>query len=95
MLLTALALSDDNLLAILHEPQVLQHVELSLHSCKVLAAQNITWVPAWHAVTDLHQVLTSLVPVGPCLMDPCSDQEVLHTWFNIGYCYSTLRGKLG
>jgi hypothetical protein len=40
MLLTALALSEDSLLAALRESQVLQRVKLSLHSCKIYTVQD-------------------------------------------------------
>jgi hypothetical protein len=94
MLLTALALSDDDLLTLLSESQVLHRVELALHSCKVLAAQNITWLPAWRAVHDLKQVLTSLVPTGDFSDDPSFDQRALHIWRNIRSCVSAMRKEL-
>jgi hypothetical protein len=90
MLLAALALSHDDLLAILCQSRVLQRIELSLHSCKVLAAQNATWLPAWHAVHDLHQILTYLSPLGPILVKPYSEEHALHIWRNIGYGVTTL-----
>jgi hypothetical protein len=94
MLLTAFALSDNNLLTALREPQVLQRVELSLHSCKVLAAQDVAWLPVWHAVHDLQQVLASLVLVGPVLDEPFSEEQVLHMWNEIGSGVSILQRKL-
>jgi hypothetical protein len=95
MLLTALALSHDNLLVALRESQILQRVELSLHSCKVFSAQDIAWRPAWHAVNDLLRVLTSLLPVRPSLVEPSSEEEVLHMWRSIGCHASVLRGLFG
>jgi hypothetical protein len=72
MLLTALALSDDNLLMALRASQIVQRVELSLHSCKMFTVQDDAWLPALRAVHDLQQVLTSLVPVGPSMVKPYS-----------------------
>jgi hypothetical protein len=95
MLLTALALSDDNLFAALRESQVLQRIELSIHSCKVLAAQDEAWYPAWHALRDLQQVLTVFVPVWPLLVGPYSEESVLRMWDDIGSEVSVLRGNTG
>jgi hypothetical protein len=94
MLLTALALSDDNLLAVLRESQILQRIELSLHSCKMFTVQNDDWLPALRAVDDLRQVLTSLVPVGPSLVEPYTSERVLRIWHDIGSSISVLRGQL-
>jgi hypothetical protein len=94
MLLTALALSDDSLLASLQASQVLQRVELALHSCKVLAVQDITWLSVWHAVNDLQQVLTVILPVKRVLVEPFSDDQVLHIWDDMGSRASILRRKL-
>jgi hypothetical protein len=91
MLLTALALSDDRLLVALRESQIMQRVELSLHSCKVLATQDVTWLPAWHAVHDLRQVLTSVVPVWSSLAQPYSAESI---WHAIGSQVFVLRVKL-
>jgi hypothetical protein len=66
MLLTALVLSDDDtLLAAFRGSKVLQRVELSLHSCKVFAAQDIVWRSALRGVNDLQQALTSMRPIPP------------------------------
>jgi hypothetical protein len=94
MLLTALALSDDNLLATLRESQVLQRIELSLHSCKVLVAHNITWRPACHALHDLQQVATALLPLGPLLVEPYTNERVLRIWNDMGTDTLILRCKL-
>jgi hypothetical protein len=95
MLLTALALSHDNLLSVLRGSQVLQRVELSLHSCKVLSVQDITWLPAWQAGSDLRQVLTTIFPVWPSLVEPYFNERVLHIWRDIGSNLFVLRGQLG
>jgi hypothetical protein len=95
MLLTAFALSDDNLLSILRGSQVLSRVELSLHSSKVLAAQDVAWAPAWRAGYNLHKVLISLLPVGPFLVQAYSDKRVRHVWRDIESRVSILRGLLG
>jgi hypothetical protein len=94
MLLTALALSDDNLLAALRASQILQRVELSLHSCKMLTVQDDAWLPALRAVHDLQQVLTSLVPVGPSMVKPYTTERVLRIWRELGSGVSVLRGQL-
>jgi hypothetical protein len=94
MLLTALALSDDTLLAALRGSHVLQRVELSLHSCKVLAAQDVTWLSAWRAIYDLQRVLRSLAPVQISLVEPYSNERVLCIWHNIGSRASALRDQL-
>jgi hypothetical protein len=94
MLLTALALSDDNLLAALRASQVLHRVELSLHSCKMSAMQNDAWIPASRAVHDLREVLTSLVPMGPSMDGPYSDERVLQIWRDLGAGIAVLRGLL-
>jgi hypothetical protein len=94
MLLTVLALSNGGLLATLREQQVLRCVELSVHSCKVLIMQDITWQSAWHALDGLQQVLTQYVPVGMSLGDPYSDIQVLQIWREIGTQLSLLRGLL-
>jgi hypothetical protein len=94
MLLTALALSDDNLLAALRASQVLQRVELSLHSCKMFTVQDDAWLPALRAVYDLQQVLTSLVPVGPSMIEPYTAERVLRVWRDFASGISILRGPL-
>jgi hypothetical protein len=94
MLLTALALSDDNLLAVLRESQILQRIELSLHSCKMFAVQDDSWFPALRAVDDLQQVLTSVVPAGPSMIQPYTTEKVLLIWREIGSRVSLLRGQL-
>jgi hypothetical protein len=58
-ILKALAPSNYQFLKALREPQVLQRIELSLHSCMFFKVQDITWHLAWHAVHELHQVITS------------------------------------
>jgi hypothetical protein len=83
MLLTTLALSNDNLLAALREPQVLQRVEISQHGCLGLAVQDKNWLPAWQAVHDLQQVLVSLVPMEPSMIKPGTDAGVLQIWREI------------
>jgi hypothetical protein len=95
MLLTVLALSHDSLLVILRESHILQRVELSLHSCKVFSAQDIAWRPVCRTVNDLLRVLTSLLPVRPSLVEPSSEEEVVHMWRSIGCHASTLRGLFG
>jgi hypothetical protein len=94
MLLTALALSDDNLLAALRASEILQRVELSLHSCKVFAVQDDAWLPALRAVHDLRQVLTYLVPVGPSMVEPYTTERVLRVWHDLRSGISVLRGPL-
>jgi hypothetical protein len=94
MLLTALALSDDNLLAALRASQSLQRVELSLYSCKLFTVQDDTWLPALRAMQDLQQVLTSLVPVGPSMVQPYTAERVLHIWRDLGSGVSILRRPL-
>jgi hypothetical protein len=93
-LLTVLALSDGSLLSTLREPQVLQCVELSLHSCKVFVMQDIIWESVWHAVNGLQQVLTQYVPVELSLVQPYNDMRVLQIWQDIGSQLSLLRGLL-
>jgi hypothetical protein len=93
-LLMVLALSDNSLLATLREPQVLQCVELSLHSCKVSIMQDTTWQTAWHALNGLQQVLTQHLPVQLSLVEPYNHVHVLQAWRNIGICLSFLRGLL-
>jgi hypothetical protein len=94
MLLTALALSDDNLLAALRASQVCHRVELSLHSCKKSAMQNDAWIPASRAVGDLREVLTSVVPIGSSMVGPYSDERVLQIWRDLAARVSVLRGPL-
>jgi hypothetical protein len=94
MLLTALALSDDNLLAALRASQILQRVELSLHSCKVFAVQDDAWLSALCAVNDLRQVLTSLVPVGPSMVESYTAERVLRVWRDLASDISVMRGQL-
>jgi hypothetical protein len=94
MLLTVLALSDDNLLAPLRASQVFHRVELSLHSCKMSAMQNDAWIPASRAVDDLREVLTSVVPVGSSMDGPYSDERVLQIWRDLAARVSVLRGLL-
>jgi hypothetical protein len=94
MLLTALALSDDNLLVALCSVQVIHRVELSLHSCKMSAMQDNAWIPASRAVDDLREVLTSLVPMGPSMVEPYSDERVLQIWRDLATRVSVLRGPL-
>jgi hypothetical protein len=93
-LLTVLALSDGTLLATLREPQVLQCVDLSLHSCKVFVMQDITWESAWHAVNGLQEVLTHHVSIEVSLVQPYNDMRVLQIWRDIGNHLSLLRGLL-
>jgi hypothetical protein len=83
MLLTALTLSDDNLLVALREPQVLRRVEVSLHGCLGYAVQDKVWLPVWQAVHDLQQVLVSLVPMEPFVIKPSTSAGVLHIWREI------------
>jgi hypothetical protein len=94
MLLTALALSDDNLLMALRASQILQRVELSLHSCKMFTVQDEAWLPALRAVHDLQQVLTSLIPVGPSMVEPYTAERVLRVWRDLRSGISVLRGPL-
>jgi hypothetical protein len=94
MLLTALALSDDNLLAVLVEPQMVRRVQLSLHYCLSVAVQDDAWLPAWHAVDDLQRVLTSLIPVGPSMVEPYSDERLLRICHELGSDVCVLRAKL-
>jgi hypothetical protein len=94
MLLTALALSDDNLLAALRSSQVAHRVELSLHSCKMSAMQNDAWIPASRAVHDLREVLTSLVPIGPAMVEPFSGKRVLEIWRDLAVRISVLQCSL-
>jgi hypothetical protein len=91
MLLTALALSDDNLLVALREPQVLRRVDVSLHSCLGHAVQDKTWLSVWQAVHDLQQVLVSLVPMEPFVMEPTTNEAVLHIWREIDTRMSLLK----
>jgi hypothetical protein len=93
-LLSVLALSDDNLLAVLRQSQVLQCVELSVHSCKMFAVQDDTWLPAWRAVHDLQEVLTLIVPMKSSLVEPYSDDRVLDIWRAITSCVSLLPTRL-
>jgi hypothetical protein len=93
-LLTVLALSDTTLLEALRQPQVLRHVELSLHSCLTLVAQDIAWRSAWHAVHGLQQVLTPPVPLHAFLVEPYNHVQVLRIWRDIGAPLSALRGLL-
>jgi hypothetical protein len=94
ILLTVLALSDDNLLAALRASQILQRVELSLHSCKMFAVQDDGWLPALRALRDLQQVLTSLVPIGPSMVKPYTSERVLRIWRDLGSGVYLLRGQL-
>jgi hypothetical protein len=94
MLLTALALSDDNLLAALCSSQVIRRVELSLHSCKKSVMQDDAWIPASRAVHDLREVLTSLVPIGPFMVEPYSSERVVQIWRDLPARISVLRGPL-
>jgi hypothetical protein len=94
MLLTALALSDDNLLAVLVEAQMVRRVQLSLHYCLSVAVQDDAWIPAWHAVDDLQRVLTSLIPVGPSMVEPYSDERLLRICHELGSDVCVLRAKL-
>jgi hypothetical protein len=94
MLLTTLALSHDTLLATLRASQILQRIELSLHSCKMFAVQDDAWLPALRAVDDLRQVLTSLVPVGSSMVQPYTTERVLRIWHDLGSGISVLRGQL-
>jgi hypothetical protein len=94
ILLTALALSDDNLLAALRASNVVHRVELSLHSCKRFAMQDDAWIPASRAVHDLREVLTSLVPIGPSMVEPYSDERVLQLWRDLSARVSVLQGPL-
>jgi hypothetical protein len=94
MFLTALALSDDNLLATLRVSQIVHRVELSFQSCKFSAMQNDAWIPASRAVHDLREVLTSLVPIGPSMVKPYSDERVLQIWRDLASRVSVLRGLL-
>jgi hypothetical protein len=94
MLLTALALFDDNLLSALRASHIVRRVELSLHSCKVFAMQDDAWIPASRAVHDLRLVLTSLVPIGHSMVGPYTDERVLQTWRDLAARVSILRGPL-
>jgi hypothetical protein len=94
MLLTALALSDDIFLAALRESEVLQRVELALHSCKIFTVQDDAWLPALRAVYDLRQVLVSLVPVEPFMVESYSDERVLHLWHDIDRRASIVKTQL-
>jgi hypothetical protein len=94
MLLTALALSDDNLLAALCEQQIVRRVELSLHYCLSVTLQDEAWLPAWHAVNDLQRVLASLSPVEPSKIGPYSDENMLRIWRDLGSHVCILRTKL-
>jgi hypothetical protein len=93
-LLTALALSDDNLLAVLSKARVLQRVELSLHSAKILAIGDTTWHLVLRAVHDLQLVLTSLLPLPSFLDKAYSTELVLDTWHNITSNALVLSAKL-
>jgi hypothetical protein len=95
MLLTALALADDNLLRTLRKSQILQRVELSLHSCKIFAVQDDIWLPALHAVEDLQQVQLSFQPIGTPLLEPYSEEHVLSLWCDISSEVKVIREKLG
>jgi hypothetical protein len=94
LLLTIFALSHDKLLATLRESQVLRCVELALHSGKILATQDNTWNPAWHAVDTLQQVLTSRLPIDCFLIKPYSDERVLQIWRDIGSVVSVLQAQI-
>jgi hypothetical protein len=94
MLLTALALSEDSLLAALRAPQVLQRVELSLHSCKIFTVHDAAWLPALRAVDDLRLVLTSIVPVEPSAIEPYTYEGVLRIWQELRFSASVLQGLL-
>jgi hypothetical protein len=94
MLLTALALSDDNLLAALRASQVFHRVELSLRSCKMSAMQNDAWIPAFRALHDLREVLTSLVPIGSSMVEPYSGERVIQIRRDLTARISVLRGPL-
>jgi hypothetical protein len=94
LLLTTFALSHDELLATLRESQVLRRVELALHSCRKLETQDTTWSPAWHAVDTLQQVLTSRLPIDRFLIEPYSDDRVLHIWRDIGSVVSVLQAQI-
>jgi hypothetical protein len=94
LLLTALALSNDHLLVYLREPQVLQRVELSRHSCLGLAVQDDTWLSAWQAIHDLQQVLVSPIPSNCSVIQPYTNALVLETWREIDVRMSMLRGLL-
>jgi hypothetical protein len=94
MLLTALALSDDNLLSALRASQVVHRVELSLHSCKVFAKQDDAWIPASRAVHNLREVLTTVLPAGSSTNEPYSDERVLQIWREHGARVSVLRAVL-
>jgi hypothetical protein len=92
MLLTALALSEDSLLAALRASQVVHRVELLLHSCKMSAMQNDAWIPASRAVDDLREVLMSIFPVGSSMDGPYSGERVLQIWRDLAARVSVLRG---
>jgi hypothetical protein len=94
MLLTALALFVDNLLAALHASEDVHRVELSLHSCKKSAMQNDAWIPASRAVHDLREVITSLVPIGPSMVEPYSGERVIQIWRDLRARESFLRRPL-
>jgi hypothetical protein len=93
MLLAALALSDDNLLAALRQPDVLKRVELSLHSCKINTVQDNAWLPVWRTVRDLREVIVSLEPIDPFMAEPYSDEQVLQIWRELESRASILRGR--
>jgi hypothetical protein len=71
-----------------------RRVELSLHYCLSVALQDEAWLPAWHAVNDLQRVLASLVPVGPSMAEPYSDERLLRTLYDLGSDVCVLRTKL-
>jgi hypothetical protein len=83
LLLVALALSDDKILAALRESQLLQRVELSLHSCKIFTVQDNAWVPALRAMHDLRQVLHSLVPDELSMLELYSDERMVQNWHDL------------
>jgi hypothetical protein len=56
--------------------------------------QNDAWIPASRAVHDLREVLTSLVPIGPSILHPYSEERVLQIWREIAARVSVLRGPL-
>jgi hypothetical protein len=95
MLLTALALSDDNLLSILRDSQVLQRVELSLHSCKMFTVHDEAWILASRALHDLQLVLTSIAPVALSMIEPYAYERVIRICRELGAGISLMQGQLG
>jgi hypothetical protein len=94
MLLAALALSDDIVLAALRDLQLVRRIKQSSESRMLLAMQDDNWKLAWDSMRGLEKILESSLPVDHFLSLPYSDEQVLEIWNDIGSSVSVLRGML-